>query len=93
MPTSSRGQSRKPKPTQEDAALMLQVAQLAALRGVDAAGNWIRSEEFVTDYNEFLKKHPRGSIGFGHARVIATHYETLGTLWKNKLLNEDLLFD
>ena len=81
------------KPTHEDAAIMLQVAQLSAANGIGAALNWLWSDKFVPDYAEFLKKHPRGSDGFAKARLISVHYETIGTLWKNKLINEDLLFD
>ncbi len=93
MPRQAGRATQKPKPTREDAALMLQVAQLGAVRGLHEASNWLWSDEFVSDYAEFRKKFPRGSEGSGHARTISTHYETLGTLWKNKLINEDLLFD
>ena len=93
MPRLAGRAAQKPKPTREDAALMLQVAQLGAVRGLHEASNWLWSDKFLPDYAEFRKKFPRGSAGAGHARVISTHYETLGTLWKNKLINEDLLFD
>ncbi len=88
-----RGGTQRPKPTREDAAIMLELGQVAAMRGLDAAMNWVRSDAFVTDHGEFVKKHPPGSAGFGYVRVVATHYETVGTLWKNKLINEDFLFD
>ncbi len=93
MPRQAGRATQRPKPTREDAALMLQVAQLGAVRGLHEASNWLWSDKFIADYPEFRKKYPRGSQGSGHARTIATHYETLGTLWKNKLINEDLLFD
>src|SRR5205823_4174148 len=51
------------------------------------------SDDFTTDYAEFINVHPRGSEAYGKARLIAVHYETIGTIWKNKLINEDLLFD
>ncbi len=83
----------RPKPTHEDAGLMLQLAELGAVRGLPGASNWMWSDKFIADHAEFIKKYPPGSEGYGHARLIAVHYETIGTLWKNKLLNEDLLFD
>ena len=87
------GARKVAKPTHEDAAILLQVAQLAAASGVQGALNWVFSDAFLPDYAEFIKKHPRGGKGFAAARLLAVHYETIGTLWKNKLINEDLLFD
>ena len=91
MPRTSRPDTQKP--TFQDAQIMLQIAQLAAANGVPAAINWLWSDDFNPDYAEFIKVHPRGTEAYGKARLIAVHYETVGTLWKNKLINEDLLFD
>lgn len=95
MPKQVSRNVQKPRtrPTTEDGMMLLQIAQLAALRGVHDASNWVWSDEFIPDYAEFVKKYPRGSEGYGKARLVATHYETVGTLWKNKLINADLLFD
>ena len=82
-----------PKPTAEDAAVMLRIARLGAANGVPSAMNWLWSDEFVPDYAEFIKKNPAGSDGYGKVRLLAVHYETIGTLWKHKLINEELLFD
>ncbi|MHB8378165.1 MAG: DUF4760 domain-containing protein [Dehalococcoidia bacterium] len=90
---SRNAQKPRPRPTTEDGMMMLQIAQVAALRGVHDASNWVWSDKFIPDYAEFVKKYPRGSEGYGKARLVATHYETVGTLWKNKLINADLLFD
>jgi hypothetical protein len=51
------------------------------------------SDEFTPDYAEFLKKHPAGSEGWAKAFKILAWYETVGTLYKHGLINEDLLFD
>jgi hypothetical protein len=80
------------KPTHQDASLIIQMAQVAALRGVPGL-NWLSSSEFDPDYAAFIKKNPRGSEGYGKALLIAQHYEGIGTLWKHGLINEDLLFD
>jgi hypothetical protein len=73
--------------------VMLQLAQLGAAQGVMAAMNWILSDAFVLDYDEFVRKFQKGSDQFGQARRVAGFYETVGTVWKHRLINEDLLFD
>jgi len=72
---------------------MLQLAQLNAVWGVHAALNWVWSDEFVPDYAEFVEKHPAGSEGFRNASNVCGWYETIGTLYKHGLFNEELLFD
>jgi hypothetical protein len=84
---------KTPKPTAEDAAVMLSIARLDAANGIPSAMNWLWSDKFVPDYGEFIKKNPAGSDGYGKADLLALHYETIGTLWKHKLINEELLFD
>jgi hypothetical protein len=58
-----------------------------------AARGWIWSDEFVSDAEEFREKYPPGSKEFDYVSGTATWYETIGTLRKNGLLNEKLLFD
>ncbi len=81
------------KPTYKDAALMLQLAQWASASGLNQASNWMWSDEFIPDYAQFREKYPLGSEGTLKASEICGYFETLGTLWKHGLLNEDLLFD
>jgi hypothetical protein len=81
------------KPTYQDATLMLQLTQWAAAEGVSEAVNWMWSDQFVPDYAEFVEKYPPGSEGFANASKICKWYETIGTLYKNGLFNEELLFD
>lgn len=82
-----------PQATHQDAMVLLQIGQLGAAQGIPAAMNWIFSDAFIPDYDDFIKKFPRGSDHFGQVRRAATYHETIGTLWKHKLINEDLLFD
>ena len=77
------------KPTHEDATLMLQLVQMWP---VDQT-NWIHSDEFTPDYKEFATKYPPGSDQASNVRGVINWYETIGTLHKHGLLNEDLLFD
>lgn len=81
------------KPTADDARLVVELAQLAAEQHHSEAMDWVWSDEFVPDYDEFVKKYPRGTKE--HARIvqICNFYETIGALWHNGLINEDLLFD
>jgi hypothetical protein len=81
------------KPTYQDARLMLQCAQWGAASGFQEAVNWMWSDQFVADFEEFSKKYPMGSEGTLNASRICGYFETLGTLWKHGLLNQDLLFD
>ena len=68
MPRTS---SLTPKPTFQDAQILLQIAHLSAANGVPEAINWVWSDDFTTDYAEFINVHPRGSEAHGNARLIA----------------------
>jgi hypothetical protein len=81
------------KPTYRDATLMLQLAQWQATLNVGEALNWMWSDQFVVDFEEFVKKYPWGSEESGWAAKICGVFETLGSLYKHGLFNEDLLFD
>ena len=81
------------KPTYQDATLMLQLAQWGAVSGTQDAVNWMWSDQFVPDYKEFVEKYPPGSEGFSEATKICGWFETIGTLYKRGLFNEELLFD
>jgi len=81
------------KPTYQDATLLVQLAQWGAVSGVQEAMNWLWSDEFITDYAEFMKKYPPGSEGSANINKICGWYETIGTLHKQGLFNEELLFD
>lgn len=81
------------KPTYQDATIMLQLAQWGALSGTPEAMNWIWSDQFIPDFAEFVKKYPAGSAEYGYATRVCGWYETIGTLYKQELFNEALLFD
>jgi hypothetical protein len=44
-------------------------------------------------FDEMLKKYPRGSEEFEHISNMMIFWETVGSLLKRGLLNEDLAFD
>ena len=81
------------KPSYQDATLILQIAQWASSEGIIAATNWMWSDEFIPDYSEFIKKYQRGSEEYNKASKICACMETIGTLYKHNLINEELLFD
>jgi hypothetical protein len=72
---------------------MLQLATWYTESQVGEAINWARSDEFTGDHAEFAKRFPNGSEGRLLLNRILGYYETVGTLWKNRLISEDLLFD
>lgn len=81
------------KPTSQDATILLQLMQIHALADLSEANNWIWSDQFIVDYVNFIKKYPSGTEENKKVSKICGHYETIATLWKHKLINEELLFD
>jgi hypothetical protein len=81
------------RPTRDDAHLMLELANWYTASEVAEAANWIRSEEFVSTHKNFESQYPDGSQGRLHVNKFLGYHETLGTLWKNGLISEELLFD
>ncbi len=81
------------RPTRDDARLILELANWYTAAGVPEAANWIRSKDFVQDFDGFDKRFPDGSEGRLRVNRFLWYHETVGTLWKQGLLNEELLFD
>ena len=46
------------KPTKDDANLMIQLMRWGAAENLQDARNWIWSDEFISDYDEFIVKYP-----------------------------------
>jgi hypothetical protein len=81
------------EPTKEDAQLVVQLAQLGTQMVHPQARGWIWSDQFVSDPEEFREKYPPGTVESDYVTGMAGWYETIATLWKHELLNEELLFD
>jgi hypothetical protein len=80
------------KPTHDDADVMLRLVQIWPFE----ATNWIWSDDFEPDHEKFMAARTgRGASdeGLANVRAVLNWYETIGTLYKNGLINEDLLFD
>ena len=81
------------KPTYDDARLVAEFARLANESGHAEAMDWIWSDQFLPDYDKFVKKYPLGSKEHARISQVCGFFETLGALWKYGLFSEDLLFD
>ena len=79
--------------TKEDAQLVVQLAQLGSQMIHPKARGWVWSDAFVSDPQEFWEQHGPGTEEFDYVSSLATWYETVGTLWKHRLIDEELLFD
>jgi hypothetical protein len=75
-------------PTRDDAQLLVQLASLFAEMDGSRANGFVWSDEFVSDYEEFKRRHPWGSDGARYVNTLAGFNETVGTLVKHGLLNE-----
>jgi hypothetical protein len=81
------------KPTTEDARLVVEFAKLAAESGITDAADWIWSDDFSPNYDDFVKKYPRGTKEHARASKICGFYETIGALWKHGLFSQELIFE
>ena len=79
--------------THQDATLLVQLAQWMTSSGAADDVNWMFGNPDVKDYKTFIGKNPPGSAGFGKASKVCAVFETIGTLYKHHLINEELLFD
>ena len=81
------------EPTQDDAHLLIELAQLGSQMVDPKVRGWIWGDDFVADPDEFFNKYPPGTDEFTMVSGLAAWHETVATLWKRGLVNEELLFD
>ena len=79
--------------TKEDAQLVVQLAQLGGQMSDPKARGFIWGDSFISDAKGFFEKYPPGTDEWNYVGGVAAWYETIGTLWKHGLLDEELLFD
>ena len=65
-------------PTPQDAQLVVQLAQLAAIQDLDEATDWLFANEMPTEPATFRERFPAGSEGHHHVTAILTYMETIG---------------
>jgi hypothetical protein len=79
--------------TKEDAHLLVQLARLGADLNLSEAAGFMWSEDFVEDYDEFKQRFPWGSQQSQYVNTVAGFHETVATLVKHGLLDEELVTD
>ena len=79
--------------TKEDAQLVVQLAQLGGQMSDPKARGFIWGDSFVSDAKGFFEKYPPGTDEWNYVSGVAAWYETIETIWKHGLLDEELLFD
>ncbi len=77
----------------DDAQILLRCAELFQAMNLGETSGWVHGEDFPDGYAAFVADHPQGSERYGELMRYAGYYETLATLWKHQLFDEDLLFD
>jgi Domain of unknown function (DUF4760) len=82
-----------PKPTKQDADVLLKLVELAGSPRSQEARNWFLKSFDSSNYEEFKTKYPEGSVEYSHVTTLLGFYETVGVLVTHGLLNEDLCFD
>jgi hypothetical protein len=80
-------------PTYDDAHVMLQLARWGAESNLNKAVRFVWGDKYIDDYQEFIKKYPRGTKEYGYVMQVCGWYESLAALWVNDLFNEKLLGD
>ena len=80
-------------PTHEDAMVLLKLYELSSNEDLVEAWSFVYSDDFVNDFVAFREKYPPPSKEEHMVFTFAAYFELMGTLWKNKLIDEGLLFD
>lgn len=83
----------KDEPTGEDADLVLRLLELYVSEPIAGARSFVRTIPSGRTFAELREEYPPGSIGHRHIDTVMTFWETVGSLLKNGLLNEELAFD
>ena len=82
-----------PRPTKDDAKLILKLVELGQSEDQREAFRWLMSEFSAKDYDEFQAKYAPGSEDLQRVTRLLGFFETIGVLVSHGLLNEDLVFD
>ena len=80
-------------PDAHDVDLLLRLLELILSEPVAKARNFFRTIPDGLTFPEILAKYPRGTDEFRYFDTMMTFWETVGSLLKHGLLNEELAFD
>lgn len=78
-------------PTHDDAMVLIQMFRLGTEGKINKAYQFLWSDDYIQDYQEFLKKYPVGSKEHGFVGQICGWYETVAAFWQNGLIHENLI--
>lgn len=81
------------KPTQQDALMLLKVMEVFMSEPVREARQFWRTIPDGLGFEELQEKYPKGSKEFEQIGNMMIFWETIGSLIKRGLLNEELAFD
>jgi hypothetical protein len=83
------------KPDTSDAQVMIALYEAQAAHNLGEVMGYIWSNDFPTDFKEFRKSFPPGSNSTQERDLYRAlgYFETIGTLYRNNLISEDLIFD
>lgn len=83
----------RPRPAPDDAATLVRLYHAGASGGYARAAAWVWSDAFVDDWDRLKATYAADSPERGYLWTVLMHLETVATLWRQRLLNETLLFD
>ena len=83
-----------PKPTKEDADLILKIFSAAVNDELyQNAFRWFMIEFNETNFDKFIKENPIGSQGYRYFSRVLTYTELVSTFVVAEVLSEDLVYD
>ena len=83
------------QPDASDAQVMIALYEAQAAQKITEVMGYIWSDDFPMDFKAFRERFDRGSNSTEEQDIhrILAYFETIGTLYRNNLISEDLLFD
>ena len=80
-------------PTRDDALLLLRLLEMFIAPPMAEARNFVRTIPNGRTFAELREAYPPGTAEFQHIDTVLAFWETIGSLVKHGLINEDLVFD
>jgi hypothetical protein len=80
-------------PNREDAWMLLRLMEIYIAEPMADARNFMRTLPSGRTFAELREEYPPGTREFRHIDTVMVFWETIGSLLKRGLLNEELAFD
>jgi hypothetical protein len=81
------------QPKQNDVEILLRLWEMHNVPDMQSARMWVFTDFQATDYADFKRQYPPGSVEWRRFASVYGMYEMYGLLINRGLLNEDLFFD